>query len=167
MEERISGESYAVVRQEDGSLVYCSHVLTLGSATVPDTDVTMQETVKDGVLTAFSVEIRSGQRVVSVKGIHTGGVMNVERRIDGGFQGNMPVREPLAFVDVGSATVAMALAQRPRVGPFKALFFDDLDPAGSVVEMQRELGRSLATTKPIGEAVKQGNGLPVPEKKSE
>lgn len=197
MEERISGESYAVVRQEDGSLVYCAHVLTPGSATVPDTDVQMQETVKDGVLSQFSVEIKSGQRVVTVKGIQSGSVMNVERRIDGGFQGNVPVREPLAFVDVGAATVAMALAQRTRVGPFKVLFFDDLDPAvgnwelrldkdathlartqqgalkvqlgadGSIVEMQRELGRGLATTKPVGAAVKLGDGLPVPEKKSE
>lgn len=197
MGERISGESYAVVRQEDGSLVYCAHVLTPGSATVPDTDVLMQETVKDGVLSQFSVDITTGKRVVSVKGTQTGSVMNVERRIDGGFQGNVPVRDPLAFVDVGSATVAMALAQRPRVGPFKALFFDDLDPAvgnwelrldkdgthlartqqgalkvklgadGAIVEMQREIGRGLATTKPVGAAVMSGNGLPVPEKKSE
>ncbi|MFN0009022.1 MAG: amidohydrolase family protein [Planctomycetota bacterium] len=197
MEERISGESYAVVRQEDGSLVYCAHVVTPGSATVPDTDVRLRETLKDGLLTQFSVEIQAGQRVVSVQGIQSGNVMNVERRIDGAFQGNVPVREPLAFVDVGSATVAMALAQRPRLGPFKALFFDDLDPAvgnwelrldkdgthlartqqgalkvrfgpdGSIAEMQREMGRGLATTKPVAAAVKSGNGLPVLEKKSE
>lgn len=193
--ERISGESYAVVRAGDGSLVYCAHVITPGSATVPDTDVALQETVKDGLLVGFTVEITMGRRVVSVQGIQAGNVLNVERRIDQVFQGNVPVRDPLAFVDVGSATVAIALGQRARVGPFKVLFFDDLDPAvgnwelrldpdgtclartqqgalkaklaadGSIVEVQREQGRGVATTKPIGGASKPGSGLPLPEKK--
>lgn len=202
--ERISGESYAVVRAQDGSLVYCAHVLTPGTATVPDTDVVLQETIREGVIAGFTVEIKTGQRVVSLKGIQAGGFLNVERRVDGGFQGNMPVRDALAFVDVGSATVAVALGQRPRQGPFKVLFFDDLDPAvgnwelrldkdgthlartqqgalklklapdGSLLEMQREQGRGVVTTKPVSAATtpgsaatKPGAGLPPPEKKGE
>jgi hypothetical protein len=195
--ERVSGESYAVLKTADDRLVYCAHVLTPGSATVPDTDVSLQETVKDGVLEGFTVEMKTGQHVVSVRGVQAAGVMNVERRIDQAFQGNVPVREPLAFVDVGSATVAIALGQQPKVGRFKVLFFEDLDPGvgnwelrldpdgthlakthqgalkaklgpdGAIVEMQREQGRGVETTKPLAPATKTGSGLPLPEKKKD
>jgi hypothetical protein len=191
--QRISGESYAVVRLADGALAYCSHVLTPGSATVPDTDLAMQETIRNGVLADFEVAITTGKRVVTVKGIPAANVMNVERRVDGLFTGNVPVRDPMAFVDVGSVTSAIALGQRTKLGRFQVLFFDDLDPAvgnwelrldpdgthlakthngalkakiaadGSVAEVQREQGRGIATTKPLEDTAQPVEGASTPE----
>ena len=42
-----------------------------------------------------------------------------------------------------------------------------LGPDGAIVEMQREQGRGVETTKPLAPATKTGSGLPPPEKKSE
>ncbi len=194
MGQRISGESFAVVRIQDGSLVYCARVVTPGTASTGRTEVEMQETLRDGGVAGFDIGIRAGGRLVTVKGMQVGNVLNIERRVDGTFQGNVPVKDLLAFVDVGSVTAEIALGQRTSEGRFKVLFFDDLDPAtgnwelhldkdgthlvhthngtlkvrfaadGSVVEALREEGRGITSTRPLSTQAKD-RGLPLPEKK--
>jgi hypothetical protein len=194
--QRTSGESWAVVRLEDGALAYCTHLRTLGSVSLPDTDLELRQTIRDGLVVGFDVEIRTGTRQVSVKGTLAAGILTVERHVDQAFHGNVPVRDALAFVDVGSALTAMALGQQTRVGKLKVLFFDDLDPAvgnwelrvdregthlarthdgaltaklgsdGSLVSMQRQRGNGVATTTSLSSQA-TGAGIPVREKKAE
>ncbi|HEV8113187.1 MAG TPA: amidohydrolase family protein [Planctomycetota bacterium] len=194
MGQRLRGESYAVVQAEDKSLVYTSRMLTPGSASSASSDVEIQQTIRDGALAGFEVKIKSGGHLVDVQGILAGGYLNVERHLDGGFAGNLPVRDRLSFVDAGCVTAAIAMGQLPTEGKFKVLFFDDLDPAignwemhvdkdgahlakthagamkvhfaadGSVGEMQREEGRGITTTRPLSSQATKG-GLPVPQKK--
>jgi hypothetical protein len=192
--QRIRGESFAVVRAPDKSLVYTSRVLFPGSASVAGNDVEARQTVRDGALVGFEVKIKSAGRLVLVQGTQAGGYMNVERRLDGTFQGNLPVRERLSFVDTGSVTAEIAMGQLASEGKFKVLYFEDLDPAvgnwemhvdkagvhvartpagamrvryahdGSVEKVEREEGSSVTTTVPVSIQSSNG-GLAVPEKK--
>jgi hypothetical protein len=133
--QRVSGESFAVVRRPDASLAYCGHMLTPGSATTADTDVEIAQTIRDGEVAEFSVKITTGPHHVVVTGTLAGGSLNVERRLDDTFLDNTPRRERLAFVDVGSVTTELILGQRRATGRFRAMYFEDIDPVIGNYEM--------------------------------
>lgn len=191
--ERISGESYAVVRRHGGSLTYCGRVLTPGAASTPDHFLTCSQTVSpEGDLTEFLVEIKAGKRSVRIQGTQNAGRIYVERRIDGEFVDNVPVKDRLALVDAGSVTSALILGQRRPSGVFKVLFFEDYDPAvgpwelvvdaqgtrlvrahdgqmklrfdaqGAVAEWLREQGRGVTQTRSLTVQAPGGTGLPLP-----
>jgi hypothetical protein len=196
LSQRIRGESYAVLRLEDGSLVLCSRTLTPGSASAPGNDVELSETIQGGAVVGFEVKIKAAGRLVEVRGTLAGGYLNVEHRVDGGFLQNTPVRDRLAFVDTGSVTAEIAMGQMPSEGKFKVLYFEDLDPAvgnwemhvdkeknllartqvgdlrarfgadGAIEEVQRQEGSTVTTTRPVSSQSSKG-GLPVTEKKPE
>jgi hypothetical protein len=128
--ERVSGESYAVVRRHGGALTYVGRVLTPGAATSPDHWLTCSQTISpEGNLVEFLVEIKAGTRTIRVTGASNAGRIYVERRIDGAFVDNVPVNEQLALIDAGSVTTALVLGQRRIAGGFKVIFFEDYDPA--------------------------------------
>jgi hypothetical protein len=145
--ERLSGESFAVVRAKDQSLVYASRLVVQGSASTPTSEVEAQQTIRDGSLAGFRVKIRAGTRLVELTGTMAAGLMNVERRVDGGFEGTIPVKDRLAFLDTGSVTAVIALGQRVAEGTFKALFFEDLEPAVGLWEMHVDPAKSDARGK--------------------
>jgi len=126
---RLSAERYQVERLADGALRYRTRLLTLGGIALADTELDLDQTVRDGRLAEFTLEVRTGPRVITVRGVTAGGVLNVERRVDGGFVSNQPVREKLLFVDVASVLAPVAVGQHARDGDFKVLFFDDFEPA--------------------------------------
>jgi len=189
MGQRIRSESYVVVRAKDGSLAYAARVLIPASASTAANDVWTVQTIRDGAVAGFEVTMKSGQHEIVVKGTHAAGILNVERRIDGNFQGNLPVRDRLAFVDSGSVTAEIAMGQLQAEGAFKVLFFEDVDPAvgnwdlrvekdgsyvarthngflrarfspdGSIEEVQREEGRGVTTARPLSSQAAKG-GLP-------
>jgi hypothetical protein len=145
--ERLAGESFAVVRAKDGSLVYASRSIVQGSASAPSNEVEAQQTIHDGALTAFRVKIKAGSRNVELVGTLAGGTLNVERHADGGFLGTIPVKDRVAFLDTGSVTSVIALGQRTVEGKFKTLFFEDLEPAVGTWEMHLDPTASDANTK--------------------
>jgi hypothetical protein len=193
--QRVSGESYGVVRRPDKSVVYCGHLFTPGSATTADTDVQVTQTMVGEELTGFSVHIASGQRTIDINGTLVGGSMNIERHIDGGFVDNVPRKERFALIDVGSVTTALILGQRRTIGTFRALYLEDIDPAmadfemhvdkdgthllktptgmmkitfeavGAPREWSREQGRGVLTTRSLSTQKGDGPGLPIPADK--
>jgi hypothetical protein len=192
--QRISGESYGVVRRPDKSLVYCGHLFTPGSATTADTDVEVSQTVLDDELTDFSIKVSSAAHLVTITGTTVGGSMNVERRVDGGFVDNTPRRERLAFADAGSVTTELILGQRRTTGRFRALYLDDIDPVignyemhvdkethllrtptgdvtikfdavGGIAESLAQQGRGILQTRSVSTQAGPGGGMPVPREK--
>jgi hypothetical protein len=160
--QRVSAESFAVVRRPDASLVYCGHMLTPGSATTADADVTISQTIRDGDVAEFSVKIATGPHEVLVTGTEVGGSMNVERRMDGTFFDNTPRRERLAFIDVGSVTTELALGQRRSTGRFRALYFDDIDPVIGNYEMHVDKEGTHLLQTPTGQMKIQFDALGAP-----
>jgi hypothetical protein len=145
--ERLSGESFAVVRAKDASLVYASRAVVGGSASTPSSEVETRQTIREGSLAGFQVKIRAGTRVVELTGTLAGGSLNVERRVDGSFEGTIPVKDRLAFLDTGSVTALIALGQQTVEGKLKVLFFEDLEPAVGVWEMHVDRAQTDAQSK--------------------
>lgn len=194
MGQRISGESFAVVRAEDGALVYCARIVVPGTASTAGSEVELTQTLRGGELVAFDARIKSGSRLIHVQGIRVGGSLNIERRVDGAFAGTFPVKDRIALVDVGSATAELILSRR-AAGPLKAVIFEDFEPGvgnwdmrigedgthlvkthdgamiarfaadGSIAEARREEGRSIATKTTLS-VRSSGEGLPLPPGKT-
>jgi hypothetical protein len=191
--ERVSGENYAVVRRHDGALTYCGRVLTPGAATSPDHWLTCSQTISaEGRLIEFLVEIKAGTRSIRVQGASNAGRIYVERRIDGQFVDNVPVKDHIALVDAGSVTSGLVLGQRRLAGGFKVIFFEDYDPAvgpwelavdpqgtrlvrahngqmklrfdaqGALSEWLREQGSGVTQTRSLTIQAPDGVGLPPP-----
>jgi hypothetical protein len=55
--------------------------------------------------------------------------LRVERRVDGAFLDNTSTGEAVRLVDPGSVTAALVFAHHLDPGPFKALYFEDFQPA--------------------------------------
>jgi hypothetical protein len=158
------------VRRYDGALVYCGRVLTPGEATVPDTETSVQQVIAGGDLTAFTVEMRTGARNVTVQGELAGGVMNVSRRFDGSFVDNVPIRDKLALVDCGSVTAWLILGYHRKPGVFQVAFFDDYEPAVGRWEMALDKdGRTHLLRTPMGQAVVvvDERGMPVDARRAQ
>jgi hypothetical protein len=135
---RIAGESFAVVRTKDASLVYTSRSVVQASASTPSSEVETEQTIKEGALAGFRVKIKGGSRTVDLVGTIAGGELNVERRSDGAFLGTIPVKDRVSFLDTGSVTAVIALGQRTVEGKVKTLFFEDLEPAVGTWEMHMD-----------------------------
>lgn len=140
---RYSAEKFAVSVLEDGALRYQTRMLTLGALWTADTRVYLEQTVRQNRLVEFLLEIDNGAHTITVKGTLTGNVLNIERHGDKSFADNVPVREKLAFVDVGSVLSAIALGQHAREGQFKVLFFDDFEPAFGPWELRFDTSGKL------------------------
>ncbi|MFO1009862.1 MAG: hypothetical protein U1F29_07340 [Planctomycetota bacterium] len=150
VEERVFGvragaERYAIVRGTDGAVTYATHLRTFGGIAKADTDVALTQTVRDGRVAAFELTVKSGVLEVVTKGVLVGNVLNVERRANGQFVGNVPVKDKVVLVDVGSVLAAFQVAHDAREGTFKALFFDDYEPAVGPWELRVDEKRTLLT----------------------
>ncbi|MFN0244607.1 MAG: amidohydrolase family protein [Planctomycetota bacterium] len=134
---RISAESFAVVQRPGGRRAYCGRVFTPGAASAPDRELTITQTLTpEGVVEEFHVAIRSGGLTITVDGVPNAGRISIERRVDGRFVHNIAVKDVLGVVDAGSVTAALVLGQRRTQGTFKALFFDDYEPAIGIWELR-------------------------------
>ena len=192
---RVSAERYAVVRRYDGSLTYCGRVLVPGEATTYSTETKVQQTIQNGELSEFDVEIKNNARVLHIHGALVAGKMSIERRLNGLFVANDPVSDRLAFVDCGSVTGLMAMGYHKNPGNFKVLYFEDYEPAiglwrlaldkdalhvartqsgdlrvafdefGGVLEAKREAGNTIFQTVKLETKVTGGKGLPMPAAK--
>ncbi|MBI5363890.1 MAG: amidohydrolase family protein [Planctomycetes bacterium] len=159
---RVTGEHWAVVRQDDGALVYATRMRTLGGLSTPDTDLVLAQTVKEDRVVAFELVVKSGTLDVTTKGQLAGGVLNVERRVGGQFVRNDPVKDKVLVVDVGSVLTPLLVAHHAREGAFKALFFDDFEPAVGPWELRIDEKETLLVRTHAGflTSAVTGDGLP-------
>ncbi len=135
--QRVSGESFVVTRTSDGGTVYQGHMLTLGSATTADTEVTFAQTISaEHDLVAFDVDVVTGPRTVTLSGTRSGSTLNIERRINGQFVDGLPVRDRVALVDVGSVSTELVLGHQRGEGSFKVVYFEDFEPAVATWELR-------------------------------
>lgn len=136
--QRFSGERYAVVREDDGTLAYVGQVVTPGGIGAPPTVLHVLQRVADveaasgvvrPVLVSFELEIRTAGNRIGVEGRRLGGQFHVRRTLNGvQVDNSATTRRPL-LVDAGSATAALILAQHVRPGAFDVVYFEDLEPA--------------------------------------
>ncbi|MBL8859847.1 MAG: hypothetical protein JNL28_15175 [Planctomycetes bacterium] len=192
---RVSAERYAVVRRYDGSLTYCGRVLIPGEATTFATETKIQQTIQNGDLTEFEVEIKNNSRVLNVRGALVAGKLSIERRLNGQFVSTDAVPDRFAFVDCGSVTGLIAMGYHRTPGDFKVLYFEDYEPAigswrmaldkdalhvvrtqngamrvlfdavGGLVEAKREVGNTILQTVKLDSKAVGGKGLPMPAAK--
>lgn len=147
---RLATERFALVRGADGSLTWVTRMLTLGSTTVADTELVLSQTIQGGLVQEFELTVTTGPRTVATKGKRVANALNVERRLDGNFVDNKPIRDAITFVDVGGATSALAGAHHGRDGQFKVLFFEDFEPAYGPWLMRVDEQKNLLWQTPTG-----------------
>ncbi len=140
---RLAAERFAVVQRTDGSVTYVTRMLTLGSTSLADTELTLAQTIQGDLLVDFDLEVKSGPRMVKTKGTRAGSALNVERRMDGSFVDNVPVRDALKLVDVGSVLSSVIAAHHGRDGEFKVLYFEDFEAAFGPWIMRIDEGGTL------------------------
>jgi hypothetical protein len=159
---RLSAESWTVARLADGALVYSTRLRTPGGLATADTELVLAQTVRDDRVAAFDLEVKTGPRTILVKGRTAGSTLNVERRVDGLFVSNDPVRDRILLVDVGSVLAPLQIAHHARAGEFRALFFDDFEPAVGPWEMRVDDKGTLLVRAQSGylTATFDANGLP-------
>lgn len=167
VEHRLQGlrytvESWAVVRAPAGALVYATRLRTFGGVFNADTDLHLAQTIENDRLVGFELEVTSGTLAVSTKGVTAAGNLNVEQRVGGQFVRNDPVKERVLLVDVGSVLTPLLVAHHAREGSFKALFFDDHEPAVGPWELRVDDKKQLLVRTHAGFLVAEiaDDGLP-------
>jgi hypothetical protein len=129
--QRISGESYAVARMSDGTMVYASRMLTFGTATTADTECLSVQKILNGRLVDLELTVSSPPRVITLEGKLAGGTLNITRKLNGVFNDMPRIRESAAFLDYGSVLTDLILGQSVKPGEFSALFLQDFEFATS------------------------------------
>lgn len=171
--QRLRGERYAVVRAIDGGLYYASRVLSFGTASTADTDVTLVQKVLDNQLVELKLEVQSGPRLVTLEGELAAGTLNLQQRLNGVFQKTVRIRERMLFLDTGSVTADLIIGQHGKDGAFKALFLEDFEPAKGEYSLQIQANGERWVDAPLGKRIieyaadgsvskvlrQQGNGL--------
>lgn len=138
--ERVAVERYAVVKLAGGETSYCSRTVVPATATEGESQIEFQQTISGRLVSSFDFVLRSQGSKIEVRGRRVGGQLRVERRVDGLFLDNSSTSEAVGVVDPGSVTAAMVVAHHMSEGKFKALYFEDLEPAVVVWEFQVKEG---------------------------
>ena len=138
--ERVAVERYAVVKLTGGETSYRSTTVVPATATEGESLIEFQQTISGRLVSSFDFVLRSQGSRIEVRGRRIGGQLRVERRVDGLFLDNSSTSEAVCVVDPGSVTAAMVVAHHMSEGRFKALYFEDLEPAVVVWEFQVKEG---------------------------
>ncbi|MCH2106709.1 MAG: amidohydrolase family protein, partial [Planctomycetes bacterium] len=190
--QRVGMERYAIVAGEGGLKTYCSRIVIPASAVEGESHVEFQQVIEARRVHSFDFSLESQGSVVAIRGARVGGQLRVERRVDGLFLDNSSTPEPIGVVDTGSVTAALVVAHHHPVGPLKALYFDDLEPAvagwefevkesgihalltgegplvalfqadGGLDKMERTRGNSVVRQHAISTDLHGGKGVPLP-----
>jgi hypothetical protein len=122
---RVSGERWAVVREDGGSIAFVGHMLLPGDGTVAPRDMHVLQRVRGGELEEFEVRMVNGQNNLIARGMWIAGRFNVERRLNGQFLGGEPIEQHIAAVDVSSITTPLLLGRRERDATLPVLYLHD------------------------------------------
>jgi len=125
---RLSQEHWIVGRMPDGSRVYGSHLIHLQSAGQGGRETMLAQRITKGLLDSFDLSVKdlASGKVMSLKGrlIDGSRQMQVERRLDGIFVSNTPLREQPALLDVSPSLTTMILVQHCPEGENPVLSMD-------------------------------------------
>jgi hypothetical protein len=112
---RLSQEHWNVGRMPDGSRLYGSHLVHLQNAGQGGRETILVQRITKGLLDFFDLSVKdlASGKVMSLKGrlIEGSRQMQVERRLDGIFVSNTPLREQPALLDVSPSLTTMILVQ--------------------------------------------------------
>jgi len=125
---RLSQEHWIVGRMPDGSRLYGSHLVHLQSAGEAGRETILVQRITKGLLDFFDLSVKdlASGKVMSLKGrlIDGSRQMQVERRLDGIFVSNTPLREQPALLDVSPSLTTMILVQHCPEGENPVLSMD-------------------------------------------
>jgi len=124
--QRVSAESFAVVRTYDGRTAYCTRLRIPDTASKKGSELHLVQRYYDGRLEGFDLRIAAGEEY-TVEGRLIGGIMNVQRRLGEGIIDSRRAREPISLVDVSSVLTPILIAQQFIDGPSFVLTFRGLD----------------------------------------
>jgi hypothetical protein len=117
---RLTQEHWVVGRMPDGARLYGSHLVHLQSAGQGGRETMLVQRITKGVLDSFDLSVKdiSSGKVMSLIGRRMEGSnkMQVERRLDGVFISNTPLRDQPALLDVSPALTTMILVQHCPAG---------------------------------------------------
>jgi hypothetical protein len=117
---RLTQEHWVVGRMPDGARLYGSHLVHLQSAGQGGRETMLVQRITKGVLDSFDLSVKdiSSGKVMSLMGRRMEGSnkMQVERRLDGVFISNTPLRDQPALLDVSPALTTMILVQHCPAG---------------------------------------------------
>lgn len=117
---RLASERFAMVRETDGAMSIVGRMLQPVAAGQPETQVETAQRIVNGRLQSFVVRLSQGENALVARGIEVGGMMRVERKLNGEYVANQSTEQSLALwcLDplVDSVTSALALGQLEKPG---------------------------------------------------
>jgi hypothetical protein len=122
---RLAAERFAVVRELDDTLTFCSTRRTPPGISQPELIVHSRQRVRRGQFDSFEVRAVAQGRELVVKGLKAGDQWRVERRFDGGFVDLKAAQEDVVAIDCDSVTTPMLLAVTRKPGGFPVIRFHE------------------------------------------
>lgn len=122
---RISAERWAIVREPDGGISYCSRIVTEGNGAFLDTDLSVVQRTRDGKLDSIFLKLEQGPDILVLKGNWAGERFHLERRLNGVFVDKSQTPERPVTIEVGSITSLLLLGQTERTGNMPVIFFHE------------------------------------------
>mgnify|MGYP003861497787 CR=1 FL=1 len=118
--QRVSGERWAVGREEDGALLFVGRVLRPAQGDVAASEIQVQQRLVEGRLAAFSVRLLAEGQEVSIVGALVGERLQMRREHNGVHIATENTDQPIVALSLGSlggtATTPLVLGQRARQG---------------------------------------------------
>lgn len=124
-ESRISAERWAIVRESDGAIAYCGRIVTVGDGAFLDTDLSVIQRTRDGLLDSIFLKLEQGPDILTMKGSWAGERFHLERRLNGVFIDNNQTPERPVTIEVGSITSLLVLGHYEKTGRFPVIFFHE------------------------------------------
>ena len=117
---RLASERFAMVRETDGALSVVGRMVQPVAAGQPETQVETAQRIVNGRLHSFVVRLSQGENALVARGIEVGGMMRVERKLNGEYVANQSTEQALALWSldplVDSVTSALVLGQIEEPG---------------------------------------------------
>ncbi len=124
--QKVAGERFQVVRLPDGRVSYCGRKRTPATGDTKEGELLVTQTVKDGRLDEFRVEVRVADGgTLSCDGLWTANKLQLHRETNGLFLANNSTNERPVCLDVGSVTSLFVLGQQKLERPFPVLSFHE------------------------------------------
>jgi hypothetical protein len=117
---RLASERFAMVRETDGAISVVGRMVQPVAAGQPETQVETAQRVVNGRLHSFVVRLSQGENSLVARGVEVGGMMRVERKLNGEYVANQSTEQALALWSldplVDSVTSALVLGQIEEPG---------------------------------------------------
>ncbi len=125
----IRAERYAVVREPDGALTYCSRTQYREIEGQEPMEMEVLQRTREGKLDEYRVVLKTKSDAISSQGLWTAQQFRIERRMNGKLVDTKRVRNRVTCLDASSVTSLLLLAQVDRPEPFQVIsLHETLEP---------------------------------------